>query len=183
MKAEDRSAQNKCELKGLAYGMYNVPSFQHAFVVHTDKEQVMTTFWSWQQRALNWLLGWGIGSTIVGAGLATAKTPVVRHVGLQAVSWGAIDAALALSGRINARRKEQQLLDKAEEQHEASHFRKIVAVNAGLDVLYVLGGWWLMRRSERDAARRGMGLGIIVQGAFLLIYDSLLVWTMGRYQR
>lgn len=142
----------------------------------------MTSWWSWQRQALAWLLGWGMGSVVVGAGLATAKTPVLRHVGIQAVAWGAIDAALAFSGRENARNKLQQGTTDVEQQEEAQRFHLIVAVNAGLDVLYVLGGWWLIRRAGTNEARRGTGLGIVIQGAFLLIYDSALVWAVAQWR-
>ncbi len=142
----------------------------------------MTPWWGWQRQALAWLLGWGIGSVVVGAGLATAKTPVLRHVGIQAVAWGAIDAALAYSGRENARNKLQQGTTDAEQWVEAQRFQRIVAINAGLDVLYVLGGWWLIRRAGSNEARRGMGLGIIIQGAFLLVYDSALVWAVAQWR-
>jgi hypothetical protein len=114
--------------------------------------------------------------------LATAKTPVLRHVGIQAVAWGAIDAALAYSGRENARNKLQQGTTDAEQWVEAQRFQRIVAINAGLDVLYVLGGWWLIRRAGSNEARRGMGLGIIIQGAFLLVYDSALVWAVAQWR-
>jgi hypothetical protein len=58
-----------------------------------------------------------------------------------------------------------------------------VAINVGLDVLYVLGGWWLVRRAGTNEARQGAGIGIIIQGAFLLIYDGVLVWAVEQWQQ
>lgn len=140
----------------------------------------MTTFWEWQHRVLGVLLGWGVGSTVVGAGLATAKNEVVRHVGLQAVGWGLIDAIIALLGRNGARQKVLSQTHQQEQLREAQRFQTIVAINAGLDVLYVLGGRWLVQHAGMDAARRGAGIGIMVQGAFLLVYDIGLVWLVRR---
>ncbi len=119
----------------------------------------------------------------MGAGLATAKTPVLRHVGIQAVVWGAIDAALAYSGPENARNKLQQGTTDAEQQEEAQRFQRIVAINAALDVLYVLGGSLLVRRAGSNEARRGAGIGIIIQGAFLLVYDGVLVWAVEQWRQ
>ncbi|NJM05009.1 hypothetical protein HC891_00430 [Candidatus Gracilibacteria bacterium] len=45
-------------------------------------------------------------------------------------------------------------------------------VNAGLDVGYILGGLALLRSEQ--PGRQGMGLSIVMQGAFLLAYDAWL---------
>jgi hypothetical protein len=134
-------------------------------------------FWSWQHRALGWLLGWGVGSVVVGAALIADRRPDLRQIGQQAIGWGAIDAALALNGRRAARAKQRQkpTATAPEVEREAARFQQIIAVNAGLDLLYIGGGWRLLRTAGQ---RRGMGLGIIIQGLFLLIYDSLLVWRV-----
>lgn len=142
----------------------------------------MITWWEWQHRALGWLLGWGIGSTVVGAGMVTANDKLIRNVGMQAVAWGAIDALLAWNGQRSARTKAQTGTSDAEQQRDASRFQKIVAVNAGLDVGYMLGGWQLIRRVNGDLARRGTGWGIIVQGAFLCVYDTTLAVAIGRWR-
>jgi hypothetical protein len=41
-------------------------------------------------------------------------------------------------------------------------------------VLYVLGGLWLARtKGEDDEFWRGSGWGIVVQGAFLFVFDLI----------
>jgi hypothetical protein len=64
---------------------------------------------------------------------------------------------------------------------QAQHFRTILLINAGLDVVYVIGGWALLRRARGRDKRAGTGLGIVVQGLFLLVYDSVLAWRVGRW--
>jgi hypothetical protein len=49
--------------------------------------------------------------------------------------------------------------------------RNTLFINAGLDVLYVLGGAYMLSRPEETW--RGGGLAIIIQGAFLLAFDLL----------
>jgi hypothetical protein len=120
------------------------------------------------------------------AGLASLLHPAprVRHAGLQALSWGAIDAVLALIGRRSARRKAQRAqqgdLDSATIARAIGTFRRILLINSVLDVGYVLGGLWLLRTAGERQSRQGMGLGIIVQGLFLLIYDALLARDVTR---
>lgn len=141
------------------------------------------TFFTAQHDLLLGLLGWGAGSIVVGAGLARQRSEVLRQIGLQAIGWGAIDALLAWSGRRGARQHMTLAVTPAphpDERRAAAGFQRLVAVNAGLDVLYILGGLWLARTTR--PVQRGTGLGIAIQGLFLLIYDSLLVWWSARWR-
>lgn len=141
-------------------------------------------FFAWQHAALGWLLAWGAGNVIVGAGLATSRRPDLRQIGLQAIVWGAIDAALALNGRRGARTNQQH--DPASTSrsgsHEAARFQKIVAINAGLDLLYIAGGLRLAQTARCNSSRYGTGIGIAVQGLFLLLYDLLLTWLVAKWR-
>jgi hypothetical protein len=141
-------------------------------------------FFAYQQRQLGILKIWGLGSMAAGLASLLHPAPRVRHAGLQALTWGAIDAALALLGRRSARRKAQRAqqgdLGSAAIAGEIRTFRRILLINSALDVGYVLGGLWLLRTAGERQSRQGMGLGIIVQGLFLLIYDALLARDVGR---
>jgi hypothetical protein len=97
---------------------------------------------------------------------------------VQAIVWGAIDAALAWFGRRGARDKISR--GAKDDPRQARRFRTILLINAGLDVGYVAGGWALLRGARGRDERTGMGLGIIIQGLFLLVYDSVLAWMVGR---
>lgn len=134
-------------------------------------------FFAYQRRALQPLLTWGIGSSLVGSALLLFPG-YPRHVGLQALSWGAIDLLLAAAGRRRALLQAEALvhgeIDEAEVHAEAERFQQILAFNAGLDLVYIAAGLAIAARwSERDD-RRGLGHGIAVQGAFLLVFDALL---------
>ncbi|RYE84697.1 MAG: hypothetical protein EOO75_17810 [Myxococcales bacterium] len=95
----------------------------------------------------------------------------MRAVGVQQVVWGAIDLTIAgLSYRgIRADRGKREPL--AHWEHERRKLRTILAVNVALDVLYVAAGVALARLGRREAVR-GAGVGIVPQGAFLLVFDS-----------
>lgn len=54
----------------------------------------------------------------------------------------------------------------------------LLRLNTGLDVLYVLVGGFLLSRSKPGV--RGFGLGVIVQGAFLLVLDGSFWWACAR---
>jgi hypothetical protein len=138
-----------------------------------------TTFFHFQLRALQALLGWGVGSVLVGIALLPWRAPTLRFFGIQMIGWGAIDAALAIAGRRGAQARIDQGADNAPEQ--TRRFRLIVLVNALLDVGYILGGLALIRRARGRPSWAGSGAGIAVQGAFLLLFDSILAWLTGRW--
>lgn len=140
-------------------------------------------FFAFQYHALTPLLRWGIASVIGGAVL-TLVPGFWRHVGLQAISWGAIDWLLAMAGRRQALLKAEDLvagdIDESVAHAAAERFRNILLINAGLDLLYIGGGLWLLRTAGDRADRRGMGFGILVQGLFLLLFDSILAAEINR---
>lgn len=134
-------------------------------------------FFAYQRRALRPLLAWGVGSTIAGT-LLLPFAGFWRQFGLQAASWGSIDAVLAIAGRRRALLKAEELATHAIEpeaaQREAAQFRRVLLVNAGLDLLYIAAGLFTARRFRARPDRVGLGVGIAVQGLFLLLFDTLL---------
>jgi hypothetical protein len=112
----------------------------------------------------------------VGAGgLLLTGGPLWRGIGLQGVVWGTVDAGIALFGRAamqRRRRKRERPDDPQVTREEARNLHRLLRLNAGLDVLYVAGGATLaLTAGSSDAFARGNGVGVILQGAFLLIFD------------
>jgi len=134
-------------------------------------------FFLYQHKALRPLLVWGLLSSLGGT-LLLFRPGLWRHFGLQALVWGVIDLLLAVAGRRGALRKAAALaegaIDAAGVTREARNFRTILAVNSGLDLLYILIGLAVAVRWTERADRRGLGYGVALQGAFLLIFDGLL---------
>jgi hypothetical protein len=135
-------------------------------------------FFVYQRRALTPLLRWGIGSSLLGAVLILVPQPFWRQFGLQAVSWGVIDVLLAVVGRRQALVRAEQFaagaLDETDAEREAAHFARILLFNAGLDVGYIAAGGFTAARFADRPDRRGLGIGILVQGVFLLLFDALV---------
>lgn len=67
--------------------------------------------------------------------------------------------------------------------NELQWLKDIFLLNAGLDILYMLVGFYLHRRkSGRKPLRaNGFGQAIILQGGFLFIFDSML-WMVFHQQ-
>lgn len=139
------------------------------------------TFFHFQERVLGGLWAWGLASIGAGLPLVAARNRVLRHAGLQALCWGAIDALLAWLGRRGARRNIARGATDGPQQ--ARRFRMILLANAALDVGYIAGGLALLGSARGRPERTGMGLGIVPQGLFLLCYDLLLARRAGQWTR
>src|SRR4051794_23885520 len=122
----------------------------------------MDNFFDHQHKRLGILLAWGVGSIISGLFLTANPDPFTRQYGLQAALWGAIDTALALVGRRGAKESSGRLdrgeINDAEVSKAAQGFQRILLINSGLDVGYVLVGALLTTRAKSQS-RKGMGLG------------------------
>lgn len=106
---------------------------------------------------------WAAGSVLVGGVLAA--DPRTRGFGRQTAAWGAGDGAIALVG---ARRQ------AAGRTTDVARLRRVLLVNAWLDVGYVTAGLALLRTRWR-----GDGLAVVVQGAFLLWLDATAARRLG----
>ena len=104
-------------------------------------------------RLLTWSLPW------VGAGLAglwLAGDDRTKGFWGMSAAWGVINAGIAYAGLLGG-------------EPEVGGLRTFLLVNAGLDVLYIAAGTYLLFRPEE--VWRGAGWAVIVQGAFLLVFD------------
>lgn len=123
------------------------------------------------QRQMMLVLGsWAGGSVVIGGYQALRGNRFVRFMGYQNLAWGAIDGAIALYGAWDLVRKRSD--PGRDWRAEARAFRRLLLLNAGLDVLYITAGAFLLWQGK-DARWRGTGLGIVIQGAFLLLLDGI----------
>ena len=106
-------------------------------------------------RLMAWSLPW-IGAGIIG--LWASNDAYWKGFWGMNAAWGLINTGIAFAGLLGA-------------EPDPASLRTILLVNAGLDVLYVVGGVYLLSRTEDTW--RGAGVAVIVQGAFLLIFDLL----------
>jgi len=138
--------------------------------------------WHFQRRLTAMLLTWA--GLSVGAGLALGRGGAFgRGLGEQFAGWGLINAAIAAIGQRGATRRQAQPetntpVALAAERRKLS---RLLWVNTGLDVVYVLGGWVAARgRGATDARWRGRGAGIMLQGGFLFFFDLLNALALRR---
>lgn len=127
--------------------------------------------WQFSSLVSQRLLTWNIANLIAGVGLLVRGR---RGVGSQFIGWALINMAIAVFGeRSNqARAARPDAISPLIREGQARNLRRLLWINAGLDVLYMLGGFLFALRAKKKQ-RRGMGIGIIIQGAFLFVFDVI----------
>lgn len=123
---------------------------------------------------------WGAVNIAGGSGmLATTGDDFVRGFGIQAITWGAVNAIIAGVSLAQSPSIAREVRSREDWLHRRHFLRDVFWVNFALDVVYITAGsiMWAAAMSQ-DAASRdrmvgGTGAGIAFQGAFLLLFDGL----------
>lgn len=141
-----------------------------------------TTIHDWNSSRLQrtersmWVLGgWAAANIAVGAiGMSRAKGEM-RAFHQMNLGWGAINLGLAASGLWTAMHSDPAALDGWAGYEALQSTQRIFLFNAGLDAGYIMTGFWMQERSKNVAKHaerlRGFGRSIVLQGAFLCIFD------------
>jgi hypothetical protein len=112
------------------------------------------------QRIGKILLTWSIISIVIGIVLNFGfPLTLFGGIGLQAIIWGIIDAAIA-----------SFILFKQKEQ-SVEKITKTVSFNIYLDILYQVVGVIVIVLYLQNPYFVGNGIGVLIQGFFLLILD------------
>lgn len=134
------------------------------------------TIWDFHKLVTRRLFGINVLNVWIGTKLLKEDN-FLYGIGTQSVGWGVINILIAIFGGLGTRQRRAQLPDPHDAaimQSESRKLKRILLINAGLDVLYMCGGYKLAQtRGEKDAVSRGMGWGIIIQGALLFIFDVI----------
>ena len=90
--------------------------------------------------------------------------------------WGGINITLATIGYLSA--KNQDGLSFAKSLRKQSSLEKTFLFNAGVDVAYIAGGFYLKEKAYNDLKNRdrykGFGNSIVLQGSALFLFDGVM---------
>ncbi|MFQ3611583.1 MAG: hypothetical protein SNJ72_08830 [Fimbriimonadales bacterium] len=140
----------------------------------------MNEFLQYQARMMRQLLGWAAVSAGIGVGLMQSQRALVFHFGGMTLAWALINALIALFALRGVRQKASQNADATTVQGWVRHLHKLLWLNFGLDVLYIAIGVGLVRWDTSNPMLVGFGWAVIVQGAFLLLFDGWHGWRVGK---
>ena len=87
------------------------------------------------------------------------------------IGWNVINAGLATHALLS------------QKPIKPKRMAQIFWINAGLDILYMTGGYILRQRgiNTQNPQWVGWGESIMVQGGFLFVFDGIMGWRMQRW--
>lgn len=93
------------------------------------------------------------------------------------IYWNVVNGAFAGLGLLQ-KSKNQATMSPFQSLEEQSSTEKIFLFNTGLDVAYVMGGIYLLEKSNNVSSDqemlKGYGQSVILQGGFLLLFDGIM---------
>lgn len=132
--------------------------------------------WQIQTSISQQLLCWAGLNVIGGMVLQQHRSKFWRGVAMQAMMWGTINGMIAVIGNFftNRRRMQPDANKRAVVRRERQTLLRLLWINAVLDVVYMFIGVLLaLTRGRRNLLMRGNGWGVVIQGCFLFLFDSL----------
>jgi len=147
--------------------------------------------WHFQRTVTNRLLSWAALSAAIGALTLlvrrgkTQDDQYSQGVASQFLGWAAINAGIAVIGGQGTTKRQSDLTDAYAPERmrgEANNLHRLLWLNAAPDLAYMFGGGLLVHRFQNrrahlfarrtgSARMRGVGIGIMLQGAALFLFD------------
>jgi len=135
------------------------------------------------QTGFTFLSGWAVANLGVGLIFQSKAVGETRYFRQMNAIWGGVNLLIAVPAYINARRGGADLSLDASIRAQAS-IEKIFILNAGLDIAYLAGSAWFLEKADNSTnpdKYRGYGKSILMQGAFLLLFDAVMFTTHNRH--
>lgn len=133
-----------------------------------------------------WLLGsWAVGNVLVsGAVLALGRAKgEERYFHQMNILWNAVNLSLAGLGLYQNYQTDVNITWHST-LSESYKMQKMLLFNAGLDVGYIVAGFFLKEKAKNTQnlpeRLQGWGKSLILQGAFLFVFDVVFTVTHSR---
>jgi hypothetical protein len=125
---------------------------------------------------------WAVGNMAVSGLMMTRTSGSQYYFHQMNVFWNVVNLGLAGFGYYDALQMDPSGVGVSSSVSEFYSLQKTLLFNAGLDIAYIAGGLYLLERAknaEKNRDRfRGYGRSVIVQGAFLLAFDTVLFFVL-----
>jgi hypothetical protein len=124
--------------------------------------------------------GWAVANIASGFIVANNTNGEAKYVWRMNAYWNFINLGLAGLGYIGTRKLMSRKYEYADNLEAQQNIEKLYVFNAGLDLAYIAGGFYLRERGNRETDPdkinqfKGYGTSIIIQGGFLLMMDCVM---------
>ena len=125
---------------------------------------------------------WAVGNMAVSGLMMPRASGSPFYFHQMNVFWNVVNLGLAGFGYYNALQMDPAGVGVSSSVSEFYSLQKTLLFNAGLDIAYIAGGLYLLERAKNTENKperlRGFGRSVILQGAFLLAFDTALFFVL-----
>lgn len=152
------------------------------FVIQAEAQTETESFYLKSQKNSNtgmYVLGsWALLNMASGAYGMSTQTGSTKYFHQMNLFWNTVNLGIAGFALASAASGDVSLLSPEQMLDKHLTTEKVLLINAGLDVLYLAGGAYMFVKSKSSIKRpellRGYGQSLLLQGAFLLVFDVTL---------
>lgn len=136
------------------------------------------------QTAMYILGSWAVGNMLIG-GIGMSQTSGdTRYFHQMNLMWNTVNMGIAAFGLISGAPGFSNSADLVISNHRK--MENLYLINSGLDLIYIAAGGYMLHRSKSSVKRadmlEGYGKSVILQGGFLLVFDTAF-WLLQRNMR
>ncbi len=136
------------------------------------------------QKGMTVLASWSVLNIAWSSTQLNNSDPLKQSYHQMNLGWNAVNLVIAGFGIYQAHKFSGDLTVWQSLEEQAS-IKRILAVNAALDLAYVASGFYLREyafRADNFARYEGFGRAVIVNGAFLFGFDVLMYWVHHQHE-
>lgn len=148
-----------------------------------DLDELYEQQLSLNRKGMTVLGGWAVGNMVWGGVMTTQTEGVHRYFHQGNLAWNGVNLLLAGIGYVTARRPPNDASFGGLIQSHEDNKRSLL-LNAGLDLAYVTGGFWMLDVADRQGnpdAFTGWGTSLVLQGMFLFTFDIAFFLVQNRW--
>jgi hypothetical protein len=127
------------------------------------------------QSGMYFLGGWAVANLTLGTYGWINETGHKMYFHQMNAAWNTVNLAIAGFALWDMTQGNMSGMSPDEMMAEHKRIENLYLINAGLDVLYMAGGAWMIHASKNNTKRadmlKGYGRSVILQGAFLFAFD------------
>ncbi|MEL7221254.1 MAG: hypothetical protein AAGJ93_08045 [Bacteroidota bacterium] len=137
------------------------------------------------RKGMTILGSWALGNMLISPIMAGRSTGFDKHFYQMNTYWYIVNLGIAAFGYANTLKQDVSTLSLAASITEQQAIEKVLLFNTGLDVAYMLGGFYMIERSRRlgnqSERLNGFGRSIVLQGGFLFVFDLIFYLKMNQH--
>ncbi|MCC5944724.1 MAG: hypothetical protein JJT94_07290 [Bernardetiaceae bacterium] len=142
-----------------------------------DVAEISKGYFSINQQGMMLLGSWALLNILLSAAVVMLYKQPNTHFFLMNIYWNIVNLSIAAYAYWSA--TNPKMLNHAFEiLQESAQMQAILLLNTGLDIAYIIGGFWLIERAKNTIKKperlKGFGQSVIMQGAFLFVFDLIM---------